>query len=54
MLNINKIVIYALSFMLVFFTIGASCYLKTSVYRLEKELVDIKQNIQSDEETIHV
>lgn len=53
-MNTNKITIYALVFTIVFFTIAASSYLKNSVYRLEKELNEINQSIQTDKEIIHV
>jgi len=50
----NKTVIYTLVFTVVFFTIAASSYLKNSVYCLEQELSEIKKNIQTDKEAIHV
>lgn len=53
-MNTNKITIYALAFTVVFFTIAASSCLKNKVYRLEKELNEINQTIQTDKEIIHV
>ncbi|MBQ8677799.1 MAG: hypothetical protein IJ529_04975 [Alphaproteobacteria bacterium] len=53
-MNTNRITIYVLLFAVVFFSIAASSYLKNSVYRLENELRGIKQNIQTDKESIHV
>ena len=54
MLNTNRITKIALSLVLIVFTITASNYMKNSVYRLEDELDGIKQNIQTDIETIHI
>ncbi len=53
-MNTNKIAIYVLSITVVLFTIAASSYLKTSVYRLEKELKEINRSIQNDKDTIHI
>ncbi len=53
-MNTNRITIYILFVAVAFFSIAASSYLKNSVYRLENELRSIKQNIQTDKETIHV
>ena len=53
-MNTNRITIYVLFVAVAFFSIAASSYLKNSVYRLENELRTIKQNIQTDKETIHV
>jgi hypothetical protein len=53
-MNTNRLTQVALSLVLIMFTVAASNYMKNSVYRLEDELKSIKQNIQSDEEAIHV
>ena len=53
-MNTNRVTIYVLFVAVAFFSIAASSYLKNSVYRLENELRTIKQNIQTDKETIHV
>ncbi len=53
-MSTNKIAIYALAITVVFFTIAASSYLKNSVYKLERELKEINQNIQNDKIAIHV
>ena len=54
MLNANRITQIALSLVLIVFTVTASNYMKNSVYRLEDELKEINQNIQTDIETIHI
>ncbi len=53
-MNTNRLTQIVLSLMLIIFTIAASNYMKNSVYRLEDELKEIKQNIQTDIETIHI
>ncbi len=53
-MNINRLAQIALSLVLIVFTIAASNYMKNSVYRLENELRQINQGIQTDIETIHV
>ena len=54
MLNANRITQIALSLVLIVFTVTASNYMKNSVYRLEDELKEINQTIQTDIETIHI
>ncbi len=54
MLNTNRITQIALSLVLIVFTVTASNYMKNSVYRLEDELKEINQTIQTDIETIHI
>ena len=53
-MNINRLAQIALSLVLIVFTIAASNYMKNSVYRLENELRQINQDIQTDIETIHI
>ncbi len=53
-MNSNRLTQIALSLMLIIFTIAASNYMKNSVYRLEDELKEINQTIQTDIETIHI
>ncbi len=54
MMNANRLTQIALSLVLVVFTVAASNYMKNSVYRLEDELEQINQNIQTDIQTIHI
>ncbi len=54
MLNANRITQIALSLVLIVFTVTASNYMKNSVYRLDDELKEINQTIQTDIETIHI
>ena len=54
MLNTNRITQIALSLVLIVFTVTASNYMKNSVYRLEDELKEINQTIQTDIVTIHI
>lgn len=53
-MNINRLTQYALSLVVVMLIVTTSIYMKNSVYRLEKELKQINNNIQTDIEAIHV
>ena len=53
-MNINRLTQLALSLVIVMFTVTVSVYMKNSVYKLENELKQINNNIQTDIETIHI